>query len=237
MSTESMEARLTSFEGVADSRLVALSIKGDAGAFETIMRRNNRLLFRIARGILGNDADAEDAVQECYVKAYQHLSGFEGRSKLSTWLSRMVANESLGQLRRRGKTVSESQEPSGGRLHQDNVVNLYGNANPGPDEQLSRRQLKALIEQAIDCLPEKFRTVFLLREVEGMSVNDIAAALDIPESTVKTRNFRARKLLRADIEERMEPALRDAFLFLGDRCDRMVHRVLEKLQEIGAMTR
>lgn len=235
VSTHRAEARASSFDGVPDSGLIELTLNGESAAFATIMRRNNRRLFRIARGILGVDADAEDAVQECYVNAYLNLSRFEGRSKLSTWLSRMVVNEALGQIRRRKRIVSAPADDRPGQPEQDNVVNLYGNNTPGPDEQMSRRQLRKMIEDAVDRLPESFRTVFLLREVEGMTVSEIAETLDIAEATVKTRNFRARKLLRTAIEARMEPAVREAFLFLGERCDRMVARVLDRLQEIGAM--
>lgn len=236
MSTHRAEARTPSFEDVSDSGLIELTLSGEKAAFETIMRRNNRRLFRIARGILGVDADAEDAVQESYVNAYLNLSRFEGRSRLSTWLSRLVVNESLGQIRRRKRTVSSSMDDRPGQLEQDNVVNLFGSETQGPDEQVSRHQLRLMIEDAVDRLPETFRTVFLLREIEGMTVSEIADVLDVLEATVKTRNFRARKLLRVDLEQRLEPAVRDAFLFLGDRCDRMVARVLKRLQEIGAMT-
>lgn len=237
VSTVKAKIRAPSFEGVPDSRLVELTLTGDHAAFEAIMRRNNRRLFRIARGILGVDADAEDAVQESYVNAYVHLAQFEGRAKLSTWLSRMVVNESLGMIRRRKSAGFAAPDNRTAPQAQDNIVNLHGDDGPGPEEQVANRQLKSMMEQAIDRLPENFRTVFLLREVEGMSVSDIAETLDIPEATVKTRNFRARKQLRKDFEERLEPAMRDAFLFLGARCDRLVGRVLAKLQEIGVMKR
>lgn len=235
MSTHRAKARAASFDDVPDSGLIELTLGGETAAFEAIMRRNNRRLFRIARGILGVDADAEDALQESYVNAYLNLSRFEGRSRLSTWLSRMVVNEALGQIRRRKPIVTASLDERPGQLEQDNVVNLYGDENPRPDEHVSRDQLRKMIENAVDRLPETFRTVFLLREVEGMTVSEIAETLDVPEATVKTRNFRARKLLRMEMEQRLEPAVREAFLFLGERCDRVVARVFERLQEIGAM--
>ena len=235
MNTERIEAHKSSFDGAPDSDLVGRTLSGEAAAFEAIMRRNNRRLFRIARGILGADADAEDAVQECYINAYLNLDRFEGRSKLSTWLSRMVVNESLGQIRRRKTRRTVSADEECGRALEDNVVSLFSSETQRPEEHVSRDQLRRMIEDAVDRLPEQFRTVFLLREVEGMTLSEIAETLEIPESTVKTRNFRARKQLRMDLEQRLEPAVREAFLFLGPRCDRMVARVFERLRETGAM--
>ena len=235
MTTPRAKAYAPSFDGVPDDDLIELTLNGEVAAFEAIMRRNNRRLFLIARGILGVDADAEDAVQECYVNAYLNLSRFEGRSKLSTWLSRMVVNEALGQIRRRKRLKSASRDKRPGRPEQENVVNLFSIKAQQPEEQVSRYELRRLIEDAVDRLPQSFRTVFLLREVEGMTVSEIAETLDLAKATVKTRNFRARKQLRKELEQRLEPAVCEAFLFLGARCNRMVARVFKRLREIGAM--
>jgi RNA polymerase sigma-70 factor (ECF subfamily) len=211
-----------------DDALVARSLAGDSRAFEAIMRRHNRLLFRSARSILASDADAEDALQEAYVRAWRSLAQFRGQAKLSTWLVRIVLNEALGRVRRRGAHVIPL-EPIMGEPDDDPHDRIAGDATRQPEHAALRGELRRLMEARIDALPEAFRTVFTLRAVEELSVEEVASALGLPEATVRTRFFRARAPLRAALSQDTDMALGDAFDFDGARCDRIVARVLARL--------
>jgi len=213
-----------------DAELAARAAAGDAAAFEAIMRRHNRLLFRTARSMLHSDAEAEDALQEAYLRAWRALAGFRADAKLSTWLVRIVANEALGRLRRRQApvipldTAMNAAEPA--------LQDLLADApHERPDAFALRAQLRQLLEARIDLLPEAFRTVFVLRAVEEMDVDEIAQALGIPEATVRTRFFRARSLLREGLASAIDTTLGDAFAFDGARCDRVVAGVLARAEE------
>jgi RNA polymerase sigma-70 factor (ECF subfamily) len=213
-----------------DLDLVERAAEGDQIAFECIMRRHNRLLFRTARSILKSDEETEDALQEAYLRAWQALPTFRSEAKLSTWLMRIVINEALGRLRRRSAqvipldTAGESDElQTGESLVDDQALQ--------PDRVAMRAQLRRLMEARIDMLPEAFRTVFVLRAVEEMSVEEVSAALDVPEATVRTRFFRARGLLREGLSRDIDLATGDAFSFAGARCDRIVAGVLASLAE------
>ena len=224
---------------MTDSELVSACLCGDERAFATIMRRNNQRLFRVARSILADDAEAEDAVQETYLNAYLHLDSFEGRSSLSTWLTRLAINESLGRVRsrhRRRLVPWDGCEEASGASGWSNVVTM-SSGEQQPERTAAQRELRGILEDAVDRLPESFRPAFVLREVEGMSGREVAEALDIPEATVKTRCFRARRLLQKDLRERLQGELGETFVFLGARCDRMVATVLAKLRERRAMNR
>ena len=217
-------------EPPADLELTARAAAGDAAAFTLIMRRHNRLLFRTARAILHSDAEAEDALQEAYLRAWRALDGFRGDAKLSTWLARIVINESLARLRRdRGAQVipldAGAIEPiSDATLEEP----MDQDADRQPEGVAMRAEVRQLLEASIDRLPEAFRTVFILRAVEEMSVEDVAAALHLPEATVRTRLFRARGLLRERLSQHVDLALGDVFAFDGMRCDRIVAAVLRR---------
>ncbi|HTJ07193.1 MAG TPA: RNA polymerase sigma factor [Caldimonas sp.] len=220
--------------GEDDRALVARIIGGDSAAFEILMRRHNGALFRTARAILRDDADAEDALQEAYLAAYRNLGAFRGDARLSTWLTRIVINQALGRLRARRR---------------DNVVGLHddmgepaGEAKgdamdeaPAASPELGalRAQLRRLLEREIDALPLAFRTAFMLREVEEMPIDEVAASLEIPPATVRTRVFRARAMLRAALAEELDLATGDVFAFAGARCDRIVAAVLARLSAAG----
>ena len=216
-------------EPLADRELAARAAAGDAAAFTLIMRRHNRLLFRTARAILKSDAEAEDAVQDAYLRAWRAFDGFRGDAKLSTWLARIVINESLARRRRdRGAIVialDAAFEPTGDRVLEEPMDD---DADRQPEGMAMRAELRRLLEASIDRLPDAFRTVFILRAVEEMSVEEVAAVLDLPEVTVRTRLFRARGLMRSHLAEHMDLALNDVFAFDGERCDRIVARVLER---------
>jgi RNA polymerase sigma-70 factor (ECF subfamily) len=221
---------------LADHELTARAAAGDGAAFSLIMRRHNRLLFRTARSILKSDAEAEDAVQEAYLRAWRAMDGFRGEAKLSTWLARIVINESLARLRRdrgaQGIPLDTAVEPTGGQALEEPMDE---NADRQPEGMAMRAELRRLLEASIDRLPDAFRTVFILRAVEEMSVEEVAAVLDLPEITVRTRLFRARGLMRAHLAQHKDLTLSEVFAFDGERCDRMVARVLERAGLAGRL--
>ncbi|HEX6017539.1 MAG TPA: RNA polymerase sigma factor [Burkholderiaceae bacterium] len=222
---------------VTDNELAARAAAGDDAAFEHIMRRHNRLLFRTARSILHGDAEAEDALQEAYLRAWRALDTFRADAKLSTWLARIVINEALGRLRRRGAQViplESTMEPDETPAHERTQDDDPGRQ---PELMAMRSEMRRLIETRIDRLPEAFRSVFMLRAVEELSVDEVAMVLDIPEATVRTRFFRARGLLREGLSRDVDIALGDAFSFAGGRCDRIVASVLARLADERASSR
>jgi RNA polymerase sigma-70 factor (ECF subfamily) len=192
------------------------------------MRQCNRKLFRVARGILGNDAEAEDAVQEAYVIAYMKLGLFRGESRLSTWLTRVVINEALGRLRKR-KTESVVVPFSGHDEREPAEHAAVADEKASPEEATLRAEMRVLIEHKIDELPVAFRTVFMMREVEEMSVDETAECLGIPAATVRTRLFRARGLLREALAREIDVSTPEVFAFAGQRCDRIVAAVLARI--------
>lgn len=216
-------------DAVSDAALVARVLDGDAAAFELIMRRYNQRLFRLARSILRDPAEAEDVVQEAYVRAFERLAGFNGPNGFGAWLSRITANEALGRLRRRGRVVTLDDWRGDAREDAIAGIETMPSSEPGPERLAASAELRRLIEEAVDALPDDFRTVFVMRAVEGLSVAETAASLGIAEATVKTRLHRARRLLRARITDRVDAAAPHAFAFAGARCDRIVARVLTRL--------
>jgi len=220
-----------SLSALSDAELVLHVGLGDTRALELIMRRHNRLLYRTARSILRDDAEAEDCVQEAYLQAFRSLGTFRAEAKLSTWLTRIVINQALGNARKRKR--------EGANVPLDNVLDIDGHL-PGaeatlgeseqPDAAAMRDELRRLLERHIDRLPPAFRTVFVLRALEELSVEEIAASLGIAAATVRTRFFRARGLLRESLESDVDVALGEAFGFEGARCDRIVAAVLNRLR-------
>jgi RNA polymerase sigma-70 factor (ECF subfamily) len=214
--------------GEPDAALVRRVVAGDAGAFEALMRRHNRRLYRLARATLRDDAEAEDAVQEAYLAAFHHLDRFRGESTLATWLSRLVLNACFGRLRkaqRRERIVAivsmDDEDGPDARVAVD--------AGERPDAARYRTELRDLIERKLDALPASFRTVFVLRAVEDLSVQETAQCLGIAEETVRSRHFRARAMLRDALARELDVAERDVFGFDGARCDRLVEAVLSRL--------
>ncbi len=206
--------------------LVRRSIARDELAFRAIMLRNNRKLYRIARGIVRNDADAEEVVQEAYVRAFVHLKEFRGDSSLATWLSRIVINEALGRLRRKR---SQPEVQADEARPEAQIIPFPQTTNDDPEKTMAQRQILQLVEEATDKLPENFRLVFITRVIEGMSVEETAEILGIPPETVKTRLHRARRLVREQLDKQIGPVLMDAFPFAGRRCERVTQAVLLRL--------
>ncbi len=225
---------VTRFEGANDAELVALARKGIATAFHAIMERNNRRLFRVARGVLRDEAEAEDAVQEAYLRAFANLHGYEGAASLSTWLTRITLNEALGRLRRRRSMVdldSIVESAAGGGAPGARVVPfpLAQPATSDPEHVAAQTEIRRLLERAIDDLPEPFRVAFMLRFVEQMSIEETAACLGVPEDTIKTRVHRAKRRLRQALGHQLASTLTDTFPFAGARCARISEAVLRRL--------
>lgn len=225
--------RAESLAEASESRLVDLARHGVSQAVRQLIQRNNRRLFRVARAVLRNDGEAEDVVQETYVQAFTHLEGFRGEARFSTWLTRIALNEALGRTRRRRLTADPADldrlAPQG-----SGAVTLFpiSLAPPAADSEMERMEMRTVLERAIDDLPEAFRLVFVLRDVEGMSVEEAAGHLGLKPETVKTRLHRARRMLRTMIEKRLSAGFADIFPFDGARCDRMADRVIERLAAI-----
>lgn len=210
----------------------ALLVRGvrdrNEAAIRAIMQQNNRRLFRVARGILRNDAEAEDVVQETYVRAFTHLESFRGESSFATWLTRIAMNEALGRARRLRPHVELSDLKSG--VLEAQIIQFPQSSNPSdPEKSMAQREIQHVVERAVDELPEAFRIVFITRVIEGMSVEETAELLQLKPETVKTRLHRARTLLRNHVERQIGPVVMEAFPFAGRRCERLTQAVLQRL--------
>ena len=225
------EGALRTAPGWAETDLVEAARAGNGAAFEAIMRRHNRLLFRTARAILKDEAEAEDAVQEAYIKAFSKLSTFAGKASLSTWLVRITVNEALSRRRGGSRRFEMDEFDELQDLGAEKGGSALGAADQRdtPESCAARGEIRRLIEQAIDELPQHFRTVFVLRAVEEFSVAETASCLDIPQDTVKTRFHRAKQALRQALDRRLDSVLAETFPFAGRRCDRIVAQVLARL--------
>ena len=219
---------------VDDSELAGRVARDDQGAFETLMRRHNSRLFRVARAILKDDAEAEDTLQDAYLDAYRHISEFRGGAHLATWLTRIVINQALMRLRRRKRdrvvvAFGERGTTEAGRDSGPMEADVADEGIESPPGVALRGEIRRLLERRIDDLPVAFRTVFIMRDVEDMSVQETADCLAIPAATVRTRLFRARALLREALARDLDAATGDVFGFAGERCDRIVAGVLTRL--------
>lgn len=208
-------------DGLSDAEIARRIAAGDETALQLLMRRHNQTLHRTARSILKDDAEAEDAVQDAYLRAYRSIGDFRNEARLSTWLVRIVVNESIGRLRKRTRRAEVIQ--LGGE-------SVGGTAMELPEHAAVRSEARRLLEVKIDELPDAFRTVFVLRGLEELTVEEAAKSLGIPEATVRTRFFRAKGLLREAIAREIDGAFEDAFVFNGARCDRIVERVLAQIR-------
>jgi RNA polymerase sigma-70 factor (ECF subfamily) len=213
--------------GLSDEDLAARVVAGDVNLYEVLMRRYNQRLYRIARGIVGDPAEAEDVVQQAYVNAYLHLDQFGKRASFSTWLTKIAVYEALGRMRRRQRFPTVTLEFDEGHPMDDS--SRLAAAAPDPERQASTAELRGLLESSIDGLPDAYRSVFVMREVEGLSTADTAECLDISEETVKTRLHRARGMLRETLYERAGVVRASVFELHLSRCDVIVAGVLARL--------
>ena len=213
-----------------DDQLVERVKQGDLTAFELLVRRHNQRLYRVARAILRNDGEAEDVMQHAYVRAYEHLDQFAGRAKFSTWLTRIAVHEALARQHRRNRyqDLESMSEQEGDPM--DRFASLALN----PEQQASNSEIRRLLEEAVEKLPDAYRAIFILRDVEDMSTSDAAHALEITEENVKVRLYRARALLRKSLYARAGMERKEAFDFHAVRCDRVVKNVFERIQQLAA---
>jgi RNA polymerase sigma-70 factor (ECF subfamily) len=208
-----------------DEEVIRRVLAGETALYEMIMRRHNQRLYRVARAIVRDPDEAEDVMQESYVRAYIHLGQFAGEAKFSTWLTRIAVHEALGRMNRKKRMVqpAEHDEP-GCRMEE------VRSGEPDPEVQRSEAEAREMLEQAIDSLPDGYRAVFVMREVEGLSTAETARCLDLNEENVKVRLHRSRRMLREALYRRAQIATANAFQFLGPRCDGVVAAVLRRVE-------
>jgi RNA polymerase sigma-70 factor, ECF subfamily len=211
-----------------DEEIVQRVLEGELSLFELLMRRHNQRVYRAIRSILRDDSESEDVMQEAYVRAYEHLAQFEGRAQFSTWLTRIAVNEALKRLTARGKFDPLDDERYEG---EDKSMPAFRSNLPTPEANASRSELKGLLEVAILALPQKYRAVIVLRDVEEMNTAETAEVLSLTEANVKVRLHRAHELLRGELLARAGATSTQAFGFHAIRCDRVVRAVFEKLEQ------
>ena len=214
--------------GAGEAALVARALGRDAAALAEIMRLNNRRLYRAAWGILRDEQEAEDAVQDCYLKAFAALPGFRGEAALSTWLTRIAINEALMRRRKR-----QAQAASVGNViplrPEESPAEAVDDLAPSPETSTMRAQLRPFLQEAIAGLPEDQRAVFVLRALEEFSVEETAQVLDLNPQTVRTRFLRARHKLQEKLQRELKLTFDEMLPFAGARCDRLIQRVLARL--------
>lgn len=211
-------------EGWTDEEVVARVLAGETALYEIIMRRYNQRLYRVVRAILRDEGETEDVMQDAYVRAYQHLGQFENRAPFATWLTRIAVHEALARLRRRNRTQPLELAVDDGA----SAMNP-SDSSPDPEQNTSQAELSRMLEEAILALPEDYRAVLMLRDIEELSTTETAAALSLSEDNVKVRLFRGRAMVRKALFERVGASAKSAFPFMGTRCDRMVERVFQAL--------
>ncbi|HML94653.1 MAG TPA: RNA polymerase sigma factor [Thermodesulfobacteriota bacterium] len=215
-------------ETLTDEDVVRRVLTGEREMFEILMRRYNRRIYRAARAIVRDDGEAEDVMQCAYVSAYANLGQFDGLAKFSTWLTRIAVNEALARVRMRKRLVHvQPGEDTCGI-----GMNIYTSKMPDPEQNALTKELASMLEEAVDSLPEAYRSVFMLRQIEDMSTAETAECLNISEDAVKVRLFRAKALLRDELCSRIGSAAPDAFTFAGRRCDRIVATVLDRIRRM-----
>jgi RNA polymerase sigma-70 factor (ECF subfamily) len=224
MSTGDAAKRSVAFEALSDEDVVRRVLRGESALFEIVMRRYNQRLFRVARAIVRDEAEAEDVLQQAYVNAYTHLHQFAGQARFATWLTRIATHEALARLRRQVR----GQERNGMGDAEESMDALPA-PEPDPEKQAFTGELRRALEASLDALPQTYRTVFVLRDVEGLSTAEAALCLEVSEDVVKTRLHRARALLREDLFDRAGLSARNVFSFQAERCDRTVAAVLARL--------
>lgn len=218
-------ANPTTREAISDEEIVTKILAGETSLFEIIMRRHNQRLYRASRAILRDDAQAEDVVQDAYVRAYEHLSQFSGRASFASWLIRIAVNEGLSRLRSRKRHPEQEAAPEeiGDRMDR------FASPMPNPEQQAVTSEIHSLLEQSIEALPDTNRVVFVLRDVEGMTTTETSQALGISEENVKVRLHRARAALRKALYAHVGAESKRAFAFHAVRCDRIVTHVFERI--------
>lgn len=217
------------YDRADESDLVRRAARGEEAAVRIMIQTYNRRLYRIARSIVRDGAEAEDVLQEAYLRAFRSLAGFRGDASLGSWLTRIVLNEALQRIRRHTDVPASRIEPPNQPASQIIPFPFNGTPAADPERGMAQRQLCELVERAIDELPREFRTVLVARVVEGMSVDETAALLGIRPATVKTRLHRARSMLKVALADHIGPLFSDVFPFEGQRCERIANAVVRRL--------
>ena len=207
---------------ISDEEVVARVVAGESELFELLLRRHNQRVYRVARAVLGNDAQGEDLAQEAWVRAYEHLGEFEGRARFSTWLTRIVLYEGWARSRktRRFEPIGDESE----------TPEEFMSAAPDPESRALSSEMRSYLESAVDAIPESYRVVLVLRDVEELSTAEAAETLGLSENAVKIRLHRARAMVRRELAARVGDGARQAFPFLGERCDGMVRKVMLRVR-------
>lgn len=220
-------------ESATDNQLVTLALQRDEAAIRILVKRNNQRLFRIARSVMQDDLEAEDIVQETYMRAFTTLDRFRKEAAFSTWLTRIAINEAYGRLRRK-RAVTNLDEIENQRSANEAQIIQFPliSVTPDPEAEAGRGQVRRLLEEAIDRLPENFRLVFILRDIEGLGVEARATLLSLKPQTVKSRLFRARRHLREELEKTLAKQFSDVYPFAGRRCEGMAERVIKHLRAL-----
>lgn len=227
MTTSPLVSTLAQSE-LKDEEVVARVLAGESALFEILMRRYNQRLYRVSRVILRDDAEAEDVMQDAYVRAYEHLHQFAGKAAFATWLTRIAIHEALARKRRRGRQDELDALPMNGES-----MSILKSSAPNPEDATATSQARELLEQAIERLPEAYRAVVVLREVEEMSVAETAFSLGVSEPVVKTRLHRAHAMLRKELYSRAKDRATDLYQFHAVRCDRVVKNVFDRIHAAG----
>jgi RNA polymerase sigma-70 factor (ECF subfamily) len=214
----------SALQEMPDEEVVRRVLEGETALFEILMRRYNQRVYRVARAILRDDSEAEDVMQDAYVRAYQHLAQFEGRAAFSTWLTRIAVHEALARKRRRGRL----EELDALQMNGDSMEIMKSSA-PSPEADTAQFQIRQLLEDAIEALPIAYRSVVVMREVEEMSVAETADSLGVSEAVIKTRLHRAHAMLRKELYSRAQGRVNDLYQFHAVRCDRVVKNVFAKI--------
>jgi RNA polymerase sigma-70 factor (ECF subfamily) len=214
-------------EGWTDEEIVDRVKAGDTALYELIMRRYNQRLYRVARAIVRDDAEAEDVMQAAYVHAYQHLAQFARRAPFAAWLTRITVHEALGRLRLRGRTQQLDEANQDGEI----FMNLV-ETSPDPEQSASAAEADQLLEQAVLALPDSYRAVVMLRDIEELSTAETAAALELSEHNIKVRLHRGHAMIRGWLFDRVGAKAKTAFPFMGARCDRVVASVFARVAEL-----
>jgi RNA polymerase sigma-70 factor (ECF subfamily) len=228
-----MLARDQLISTLSDRDIVRRVRGGESALFEILMRRHNQRLYRVARAVMKNESEVEDVMQQAYIKAFTHLDQFEERAQFSTWLTQIALREAFSRRRKLRRIEAAVRQPWAAEQNRVDAMETFASPQAGPEHQAYARELSGLLEAAVDSLPEMYRTVFMLREIEGLTTSETAESLELGAEAVKTRLHRARAMIRRAITERVGTVLPGAFQFHAPRCDRVVAAVFTQLSIDG----
>lgn len=221
---------LTAFASLSDEAIVDRVLAGETALYEIIIRRYNQRLYRVVRSIVRDESETEDVMQDAYVRAYEHLAQFAGRAQFRTWLTRIAVHEALARVQR----ARRFERPSRQEDFEGDAMDLFASSQRTPEQQAADSELRIMIENAVTRLPDLYRSIFVLRDVENLSIEEVASILDLSETTVKVRLHRARRALRKMIFNQAGQQLMGTFPFDAVRCDRVVRHVFLRIQAVNA---